>query len=223
MAVKQLSPRRTLLISPAKGLRLSLMTAAKQIELVSVDDYLAGELDSREKHEYSGGYVYAMAGATTLHNRVTGNFFATLHRQLRSQPCEPFSSDMKVRVPLPTHTRFYYPDGMVVCEPNPADDTYQDRPVVIAEVTSKSTRRIDEGEKRDAYLTIPTLTAYLVIEPNRPRVVVHRRTDSGFIAEAYEGLEAVIPLPAIEAELSLAELYERVNFAEVEPEEEDDR
>jgi Uma2 family endonuclease len=195
------------------------MTAAKQIELVSVDDFLAGELVSNEKHEYSGGYVYAMAGGTTLHNRVSGNFFAALHGQLRGQRCEPFNSDMKVRVPLPTHTRFYYPDGMVVCEPNPADDTFQDRPVVIAEVVSKSTRRIDEGEKRDAYLTIPTLMAYMVIESNRPRVVVHRRTDSGFVAEAYEGAEAVIPLPAIEAQLSLAELYERVDFAEADPEE----
>jgi Uma2 family endonuclease len=83
---------------------------------------------------------------------------------------------------------------------------------VIAEVVSDATRRIDEGEKRDAYVTIPTLTAYLIIETGRPRVVVHRRTDSGFIAEAYEGTDAVIPLDAIDAELPLAELYERVEF-----------
>jgi hypothetical protein len=31
------------------------MTAAKQIELVSVDDYLARELVSEIKHEYTGG------------------------------------------------------------------------------------------------------------------------------------------------------------------------
>jgi hypothetical protein len=54
--------------------------------------------------------------------------------------------------------------------------------------------------------------AYLIIETDRPRVVVHRRTDSGFIAEAYEGIDTAIPLPAIEAELPLAELYERVEF-----------
>jgi Uma2 family endonuclease len=189
------------------------MTAAKQIELVSVDDYLAGELVSDIKHEYSAGYVYAMAGARTGHNRVAGNFFAAMHSRLRDGPCEPFTSDMKVRVPFPTHTRFYYPDGMVVCEPNPPDSTYQDRPVVIAEVISEATRRIDEGEKREAYLTIPTLMTYLLIETDRARVVVHRRTDSGFVAEAYEGTEAVIPLPAIDTELPLAELYERVEFS----------
>ena len=188
------------------------MTAAKLIELVSVEDYLAGELVSDVKHEYSGGYVYAMAGARNIHNRIAGTWYGLLFSQLHGKPCEPFNSDTKVRVQLPTHTKFYYPDGMVVCEPNPADETFQDRPVVIAEIVSESTRRLDENEKRDVYLTIPSLTAYLVIETDRPRIVVHRRTDNGFLAEVYEGTDAVIPLEAIEAELSLAELYERVSF-----------
>jgi Uma2 family endonuclease len=190
------------------------MTAAKQIELVSVDDYLAGELDSDIRHEYLGGFIYAMAGARNVHNRIAMAFLGSLHAQLRGKPCEPFNSDTKVRIRFPTHTRFYYPDGMVVCEPNPADDTFQDRPVVIAEVVSDATRRIDEGEKREAYLTIPSLMAYLIIETDYPRVVVHRRMENGFVGEAYEGTDAIIPLEAIEAELPLAELYERVELGQ---------
>jgi Uma2 family endonuclease len=188
------------------------MTAAKQIELVSVEDYLAGELASDVKHEYSGGFVYAMAGAKNVHNRIAIALLGSLHSQLRGKPCEPFNSDTKVRVRFPTHTRFYYPDGMVVCDPNGPEDTFQDNPVIIAEVVSDATRRIDEGEKRDAYLAIPTLMAYLVVETDRPRVVVHRRTDNGFVAEAYEGMDAVIPLDAVEVELPFSELYARVAF-----------
>ena len=188
------------------------MTAAKQIELVSVEDYLAGELASDVKHEYSGGFVYAMAGARNVHNTIATALLGSLYAQLRGKSCAPFNSDTKVRVQFPTHTRFYYPDAMVVCEPNPPDVTFQDHPVVIAEVVSNATRRIDEGEKRDAYLTIHSLMAYLVVETDRPRVVVHRRTDRGFVAEAYEGAGAVIPLEAIDAELPFTELYERVEF-----------
>lgn len=188
------------------------MTAAKQIELVSVEDYLAGELASDVKHEYSGGFVYPMAGAKNVHNQIAVALLGSLYAQLRGKTCQAFNSDTKVRVRFPTHTRFYYPDGMVVCEPNGPEDTFQDNPVVIAEVVSEATRRIDEGEKRDAYLAIPTLMAYLVIETDRPRVVVHRRTDNGFVAEVYEGLNAVIPLEAVEAELPFAELYARVAF-----------
>ena len=189
------------------------MTAAKQIELISVDDYLAGELVSDVKHEYTGGYVYAMAGGRNQHNRVSVAFVSAMHTRLRGQRCEAFNSDTKVRVRMPTHKRFYYPDGMVVCEPNPAGDTFQDNPVIIAEVISVGTRRIDEGEKREAYLTIPSLAAYLLIETTRPRVVVHHRVGDNFVAREYDGLEAMIPLDAIGAELSLAELYERVDFA----------
>jgi len=39
------------------------MTAAKKLHLVSVEDYLEGELASPIKHEFLGGVVYAMAGA----------------------------------------------------------------------------------------------------------------------------------------------------------------
>lgn len=188
------------------------MSAARKLELLSVDDYLTGERVAKKKHEYAGGYVYAMAGARTQHNRIAVAFVSVMHAKLRGRPCEPFNSDMKVRVQMPTHTRFYYPDGMVVCEPNPPRDEFQDRPVVIAEVLSVSTRRTDEGEKRDAYLTIPELSAYLLIDTERPRVVVHHRTPEGFVSQAYEGMESVIPLTAIGADLSLTELYERVDF-----------
>ena len=188
------------------------MTALKHIELVSVEDYLAGELVSEVKHEYLGGYVFAMAGARNVHNRIAISWLLAIGRRLQGKPCEPFNSDTKVRIRFASHTRFYYPDGMVVCEPNAPEDAFQDRPVILAEVVSEGTRRLDEYEKREAYLTIPTLMAYLVVETDRPRVVVHRRTDNGFIAEAYEGVDAVIPLEAIEAELPLAELYERVEF-----------
>jgi len=179
---------------------------------MSVEEYLAGELVSDIKHEYAGGYVYAMAGARNAHNTIAVNFVSVMHARLRGRPCEPFNSDTKVRVRMPTHTRFYYPDGMVVCEPNPGSDTYQDRPVVIAEVISEVTRRIDEGEKREAYLTIPTLASYLVIESDRARVVVHERTDSGFVPRLYEGLDALVPLASIRVELALADLYERIDF-----------
>lgn len=191
------------------------MTAANRIALVSVEEYLAGELTSDVKHEYSGGYVYAMAGAKTLHNRVAMSCLLALGQQLTGKTCETFNSDMKVRVQLPSHTRFYYPDGMVVCEPNPPESSYQDRPVVIVEVVSEATRRIDEGEKREAYLSISTLSAYLLVETDQPRVVVYRRASQGFVPEAYEGLDAVIPLEAVGIELELKDIYQRVDFPDL--------
>ena len=194
------------------------MSAVKQLQLISVDDYLAGELVSPVKHEYLGGFVYAMAGAKNSHNRIAVNILGRLHALLRGQRCQPCNSDTKVRVRSATHTRFYYPDTSVVCQENPRGDSYQDNPVVIFEVLSKGTRRADEGEKKDAYLSIPTLRAYVLVEQETATIVVYRRGDQGFASEVHEGMDAVLPLPEIEVELPLREMYEGVEFAP-EPEE----
>jgi hypothetical protein len=53
----------------------------------------------------------------------------------------------------------------------------------------------------------------MLVEADRPEVTVYRRKpEGGFSCELYEGLESVVALPEIEAELGLAELYERVGF-----------
>ena len=188
------------------------MTAAKKLNLVSVEDYLAGELESPVKHEYLGGLVYAMAGARNLHNRLASRTLGSLFTRLRGRRCEAFNSDTKIRVRVSNQIRFYYPDVSVICRFNPESDSYQDEPAALFEVLSQKTRRIDEGEKKDAYLTIASLHVYGLIETECPRVVVYRRTPGGFVCEVYEGLEAVIPLPEIEAELPLGEIYQGVQF-----------
>jgi Uma2 family endonuclease len=191
---------------------IEAMTAAKRLNLVSVEDYLAGELVSPVKHEYMGGFVYAMAGARNVHNRVATNILVAVGKRLHGRRCEAFNSDTKIRVRLATHVRFYYPDASVICRPNPGNDSFQDEPAVIVEVLSKKTRRIDEGEKKDAYLTIPSLCVYVLVETETPALVAYRRTEHGFVREVYEGLDAVLPLREVEIDLPLAELYEAVEL-----------
>ena len=118
------------------------------------------------------------------------------------------------RIEHPDHTRFYYPDALVVCHPNPPTDHFQDRPVVVVEVLSDTTRRTDLGEKRDAYLTISSLKVLIFTESENPAATVYRRkSEGGFAVESYTGFDAIIPLPEIEASLPLAELYEQVEFS----------
>jgi Uma2 family endonuclease len=195
------------------------MSAALKWNLISVEDYLAGELESPIKHEYVGGVVYAMAGARNVHNLIASNIHGSLYGRLRGKRCRPYNSDTKIRVRLAHQTRFYYPDVPVICRPNPQSDSFQDEPAVIFEVISKKTRRIDEGEKKDAYLTIPSLSVYALVEQDTAAVVVFRRTENGFVREVYHGMDAVIPLGEIETELPLREIYEGAEFT---PEPSDD-
>jgi Uma2 family endonuclease len=188
------------------------MSAALKLNLVSVEDYLASELESPIKHEYLAGVVYAMAGVKNRHNDISDSTLGYLHSRLRGRPCRPHSSDRKIRVRLGTQVRFYYPDTSVICRPNPPDDSFEDEPAVLFEVLSRRTRRTDLHEKKDAYLAIPSLNVYVVIEQDSPTVMAFRRTETGFVQEVHAGLDAVLPLPEIGTELPLAEIYDRVEF-----------
>lgn len=201
------------------ALRSERSVAEPKILPISVDKYLADELASQIKHEYVGGIVYAMAGARNAHNVIASNVLVALGSRLRGKPCQPFNSDTKVRVRLPTQTRFYYPDASVVCRQNSPAESFQDTPALIVEVLSQKTRRTDSGEKLDAYLTISSLAVYLLVEQDEPAVVAYRRTDQGFVREVYTQMSDVIPLSEIGSDLPLAEIYERVEFT---PEVEED-
>ena len=183
---------------------------------ISPSAYLESESKSPTKHEYVGGAVYAMAGGRNIHNIIAGNVFGFLHGKLRGKKCRPFNSDTKVRVRFPTHVRFYYPDVQVVCLPNPVEDSFQDQPQVIVEVLSESTRRTDEEEKREAYLTIPTLETYLLVDSANKEVVAYQRGASAFGRMIYTGDEGVIPLPGLGLELPLTEIYEGVQLPALE-------
>jgi Uma2 family endonuclease len=198
------------------------MTTERRIRFVTVEEYLSREEASSIKHEYVAGVMYAMVGATNRHNLIAMNVGGFLLGRLRGKPCRAFNSDTKIRLQLTSGIRFYYPDVSVVCRQNSLDDVYQDTPRVIFEVLSRSTRRVDLSEKKDAYLGISSLGAYVLVEPEVARLIVHRRTERGFVEEILEGITAVLALPEIEVSLPLAEVYEGVDLDANEPPEPDE-
>ncbi len=63
---------------------------------IGIEAYLTDEQGAQIRHEFIGGRVYAMVGASDRHNLVAGNVFVALHQHLRGSPCQAFMSDMKV-------------------------------------------------------------------------------------------------------------------------------
>lgn len=190
------------------------MALQDPIELISVEDYLQGELSSDIKHEYLGGVVHAMAGANMGHNKASMNVSLALGSLLKGKPCQPYNSDTKVRIQLTNQIRFYYPDVQVICDPVDDETSFTDSPVVVVEVLSESTSRIDVGEKRDAYLSIPSLKVLIIIDPARVYVNLDRRKPlGGFTQEQYRQLDQCIDLPEIEASLLVSDIYEGIKLS----------
>jgi Uma2 family endonuclease len=181
-------------------------------DTVSEQEYLETEERSEVKREYLGGAVYAMAGASEAHNIVAANLLGMLYAQLRGRPCQPFGSDMKVRLFPLDSTYYYYPDAMIACDPTDSGHGWRERPSALFEIISEETRRIDEREKRLAYLQLATLQAYVRIEQVRAEAVIMQRAPETWTTERLIGLDAVVRLPTLRIELPLAEVYERVQF-----------
>ncbi len=152
------------------------MSYPQSVELIDVKDYLDSEPASAVRHEYVDGHVFAMAGAGEKHNRIAVNFVFHLRRVARGKPCGVFMSDMKVRVWA--FNAFYYPDVMIVCDPEDRHEYYKTAPCLIVEVLSSATEIIDRREKLIGYRTLPGLRHYLLVSQEKRRVEMYSRTAS---------------------------------------------
>lgn len=182
------------------------MTALHSIGLISEAEYLAGEKISPIKYEYVEGRVYAMAGAHANHNTLTLNLGAEFKNHLKAQqkPCRAYMSDMKVR--LNNGSKYYYPDVLVNC---PAITGYfTENPLLLVEVLSDSTRRIDEHEKRLAYMQIASLEEYVLIAQDFVQIEVIRKSDGWKSSKYFLGDE--VTFTSIELTLSVEAIYDGV-------------
>lgn len=180
-------------------------------DYITVDEYLEGELVSEVRHEYIGGQVYAMSGASEAHNVLSINLVAAMRQHFRGQPCKPckvFMADMKLRLNIAEDDIFYYPDLLVTCDP--ADDTkyYKSKPVVLVEVLSPSTERLDRREKFLSYQRLPSLQEYVLVDQEKMAVTLFRR-ETDWKAE-HLGAGDHLNLDSVEFGISLADLYEDV-------------
>ncbi|MEK6408854.1 MAG: Uma2 family endonuclease [Acidobacteriota bacterium] len=193
--------------------------------LSTVEEYLAKERESEERHEYLDGRIYLMAGESPEHGAICTNSGGQLYSQLRGGPCQVFSKDTKVcSGPIPM-SRYYtkglysFPDLVVVCGEPQFLDEHRDvlvNPRVIIEVLSPSTEAFDRGEKFLRYRThLDSLTDYVVVAQNRPLVEHFARQPNGqwVIAATATDLSESVVLSSIGCTLRLSEVYDRIVFA----------
>jgi Uma2 family endonuclease len=181
---------------------------SKQVSFVSVVEYLRDEELSDVKREYINGTVHVMTGRTVGHGEIGRNITTALHILLRGKPCRAHNSDIAVHLSLGTDERYYYPDASVTCGPLDNSARALEKPIVVFEVLSPNTARVDRTEKKDAYLACESIQHYVIVEPENINVLIYTREPSGWKMTAYNELTDALALTAIEATLSLAEIYE---------------
>ena len=133
---------------------------------------------------------------------------------MRKNPCRVFGSDLKVGIA--EHHSFVYPDAMVICGKITYAEDRNDvvtNPLLIVEVLSDSTESYDRGRKFKKYQTLASFTEYVLVSQHEPLVEVFFRQDERqWLYTVAEGLDATIALRSINSELSLREIYNKVDF-----------
>lgn len=183
------------------------MSHVLQPNFLTLADYLSGERDVDIRSEYIDGHIYAMAGASELHNTVAAELHTLINSHLPDE-CRVWQSDMKVVGEYQGKQFSYYPDIMASCEENTGDPYYRTNPSLIIEVLSPSTERIDLQEKFDGYTHIPSLLEYAVVSQTTPFLRLFRRRNNWKSEPFYA--DEMVDFESIDLQILVEQIYRRV-------------
>ena len=175
----------------------------------SFDEYLALCEDSTVRLEYWDGQIYAMAGGSVEHSRLSLRIVSLLDQR---RPAGSVALESNVRIRPLASDRATYADAVLVCgdyEFHPADPEKRTiaNPKVVVEVLSDSTAEDDQTDKLDHYRLAPSLTDYVLVWQDEQRVEHRAKRADGWLVATHGPGETVELHGGIR--ISVDELYAR--------------
>jgi Uma2 family endonuclease len=179
------------------------------------EQYLEMERRAEVRHEFVNGEIFAMAGGTASHSRITINTIIALDRSLEGRPCVTYDGNLRVLV---DDTGLYtYPDVTVACGTPIFLDDRQDtlrNPSVIFEILSSSTESYDRRAKFAHYKWISSLTDYVLIAQDQVRVEHFTRPphDGDWPRTVLTGPGDTLSITSIGCTVRIADIYRQITF-----------
>jgi len=187
--------------------------AKTQSRRYTAAEYFELEEKSEVRHEFFEGEVFAMAGASIVHNTIAGNMYIALRQGLRGKKCRVQME--AVRLAVEDNRHYTYPDVMVSCDPHDQRESQQlHHPLLIVEVLSPSTEAYDRSVKFNQYEKLPSLRHYLLVSQQTWLVEWYQLTEHGVWAHtALAEAEDELYLPELALTMTLADVYEEAGVA----------
>ena len=181
------------------------MTALPKIRM-SVDEFLAWQDRQPGRYELKDGIVYAMSPEGAGHAEVKFAVQTALAAGIRARnlPCHMLPDGMTVRVDEATA---YEPDALVYCGAKLSSRSVEvPNPVIVVEVLSPSTGRVDATAKLADYFKVASVAHYLIIDPDKTLIVHHARGTGGTIlTHVVNAGSIMLDPPGIE--ITVADIY----------------
>jgi Uma2 family endonuclease len=163
------------------------------------------------RYEFDGFQPVAMTGGNLRHNIVSLNIQAALRQRLRGTGYRPLGIDAGVAT---VGDSVRYPDVLVTCSPITGDEYVTPNVVVVFEVISPASGRVDRIVKVREYAAVPSILRYVIVESaSIGLTVLERRTADQKWTVTTLMAEDVLLLPEVGIEVPVAELYEGLEFA----------
>jgi Uma2 family endonuclease len=170
--------------------------------------FLAWVQGREERYELDRGRVIMMTAGTMRHGLIIGNLFELLRGRVdRKQWVVLTESGIDVE---PGTIRYA---DIVVDQWGAKSDALTARaPVLVAEVLSPSTTKVDLGDKTADYLKISSLATYLVFAQDEIKAWAYHRGGQVPGPQVFAGADASISVPALNISLSLGDIYAGIDF-----------
>lgn len=148
---------------------------------LDVDAFLAWAKDRPGRFELHDGNVVAMAPERVWHAETKFAVQRALFAAIKASglDCRVLPDGVAVHV---SDDKWYEPDAIVYCGP-PAgrDDLNVVNPLIVVEVASPSTVRLDETAKLIGYFSVTSVHHYVIVYPDGAPIVHHQRQPDGTI------------------------------------------
>ena len=174
------------------------------------DDFFAWAESQDGRYEFDGIQPIAMTGGTMNHGVIADNIRAELKQRLRGSRCRSVSPDGGGVQTVGKRLR--YPEATVTCSQFAGPDRIIPKPVIVFEVVSESTRRIDQVFKLREYHAVSSIKRYILVEQTGAALTVHARQNDEPWVTTVLGEGDVVPLPEIGIEIPVAAIYDDVTF-----------
>jgi Uma2 family endonuclease len=181
--------------------RQPVMTRARFFEWAQAQD---------ARYEFDGFQPVAMTGGNLRHNLMHFNLHRALHARLRGTGCRPLGADAGVAT---IGDAVRYPDGLVTRSPITGDEYVTPNVVVVFEVISPTSGRMDRIVKVREYAAVRSILRYVILESASVGLtVLERETGDQKWTLTTLVAEDTLLLPDLGIEIPVAELYEGIDF-----------
>lgn len=175
---------------------------------MTVAEFIAWEDVQETKNEFDGRSIQLMTGGTANHATIQINIIIALGTRLRGTPCRVLGSELKIIVAGSVR----YPDAFVTCSRGQGKATFANEPVVVFEISSPSSARIDHVDKLREYQLTQSIQRYIILEQDLAGGTVFTREGSELVGRLRNAAD-IIEMPEIGISVPMSEFYLDVDLS----------